>query len=239
MTTKIFRCTLHLTLVVSLLGTWSLAQDATRQAPAPPKYCKPCLFYGGDFDANTSGADALLNVKSSSADGEVYVPFTVPQQQQWNVTGLFVNLLNAQSTTVPSKVSWSIRKSVGAGKGGTVVASGTASSTFGGQFNCGGIAVLCFGLVMKGIKVSLPPGRYWLSVVPQCKGASCDGQGYFLADVEDRPPLNHVGPLEPWDDSFFSSTVLGKHFAPTWGSSGVCGASGECDRFSAGVLGTK
>ncbi len=238
MAKPIFRWMARLAALVTLLSASLVAQGPAHKTPTPPKYCSPCLFYGGDFDVNNSDENAVFNEVNSSADGEVYVPFHVPKQQKWRVTGLFVNLLS-ETNIAPSQVSWEIRKGVEAGSGGTLIASGVANSSYGGQFNCGGIAVFCFGLVMKGIKVSLPSGRYWLAVVPQCKGSSCDGgNDYFLVDVEDVPPHNYVGPLEPWDDSFWSSKSYSTFFDPTWGSSGACRGLG-CDRFSAGVLGTK
>jgi hypothetical protein len=232
-------CWIVLIAALVSLGGLAAAQGTSRRKPTAPNYCNPCLFYGGDFDAVGSGEDALINDNDSSINGEVYVPFTVPKQQKWQVTGLFVNLIDGAGTVVPATVKWEIRKGVSAGQGGTLVASGRANSSLGGNLNCTPIDLLCFALVMKGIKVSLPSGRYWLAVVPQCKKASCDGQLYYLLDAEDRPPRNHFGPLEPWDDSFFTSTSFNKpFFEPTWGASGTCGLAGECDRFSAGVLGT-
>jgi hypothetical protein len=238
---RIFYEMAFLSVLIPLLSVSLAARDTSQKTHTPPAYCEPCLFYGGDFDAWGTGADALINDNDSSINGEVYVPFTVPKQQKWQVTGLFVDLIDgAGGTVVPAKVKWEIRTSVSRGHGGTLVASGTASASFGGNVNCAPIDVLCFALVMKGINVALPSGRYWLAVVPQCKKTSCDGQLYALLDTEDLPPKNHFGPLEPWDDSFFSSTSFGgRFFEPTWGASGVCGDSGFCDRFSAGVLGTK
>jgi len=225
--------------LVPWLGGW--LAGAPEKTHTPPAYCQPCLFYGGDFDAWGTGADALINDDDSSINGRVYVPFTVPKQQKWQVTGLFVDLIDGGGgTVVPARVKWEIREGVSAGHAGTLIASGKASSSFGGNVNCAPIDVFCFALVMKGIKVSLPSGRYWLAVVPQCRKASCDGQLYSLLDVEDHPPENRFGPLEPWDDSFFTSTSFSKpFFEPTWGASGICGGSGFCDRFSAGVIGSK
>lgn len=237
MAKRIFRWMLFLAALIVLLCGFSATQVATH---TPPAYCQPCLFYGGDFDGWGSGADALTDDNDASFDGVVHVPFNVPEQQQWDVTGLFVNLVDAGGTVVPAKVKWEIRKGVSAGHAGTLIASGTAQSSLGGDINCAPIDSFCFALVMKGIKVSLPSGRYWLAVVPQCRKSSCTGQWYSLLDAEDLPPKNRFGPLEPWDDSFFSSKSFGTHFfTPTWGSAGVCGNAGFCDRFSAGVLGTK
>ena len=226
-----------LSALLPLFGASLTGQVAAQNAPTPPKYCNPCLFYAGDFDVNNSTANGLVNERNSTLEAGVFVPFIVPKLQKWDVTGLFVNLLTS-TDTVPAKVNWQIRKHVSTGNQGIVIASGSASAKFGGSFNCTPVAVFCFGLVVKGMKLSLPPARYWMAVVPQCTGTSCDGQNYFLADVEDIPPHNHVGPLEPWDDSFFTSKHFGSYFEPTWGSAGACNGTG-CDRFSVGVLGTK
>jgi hypothetical protein len=37
-------------ILIVLLQTSGLAQDA--KSPKPPGYCKPCLFYGGDFSSS-------------------------------------------------------------------------------------------------------------------------------------------------------------------------------------------
>jgi hypothetical protein len=224
---------------LAALGSASAAaQESTLRAPhnAPPKYCKPCLFYAGDFDATNTAANGLYNENSSAQQGEAYVPFTVPRGKKWHVTGLAINLLGSDSV-IPSSVYWEIRTHMSSGVGGTLVASGTSSSTSPGQFNCGGIEVYCFTLLTKGVKATLPSGKYWLTSVPQCQNTDCDSVEYFLADVEDIPPHNYYGRLEPWDDSFFNSNTFGYSYAPTWGPSGVCAGAG-CDRFSAAVLGT-
>ena len=229
---------IFLVAVAFLLAGQATAQNADLRLPAPPKACRPCLFYGGDFDANRSDANAVYDEFGPNDDGEVYVPFKIPKRQQWSVSGLLVNLLSTDSVT-PAKVHWEIRKAVNAGKGGTRIASGTARAKFGGQFNCGGIAVFCQTIVMKKINVSLTAGKYWMSVVPLCKNQTdCGNARFYVPDAQDNPPLNHFGPLEPLDDSFFSSKSHGIQFEPTWGQSGICGGSG-CDRFSTGVLGTK
>ena len=42
-------------LALAVLSASTLAQDS--QQPTPPPYCKPCLFYGGDW--NNTSADWL------------------------------------------------------------------------------------------------------------------------------------------------------------------------------------
>jgi len=212
-------------------------RDQGRALPvSSPHSCHSCLFYGGDFDANNPGANAVMDGQTPAGDGEVYVPFVVPQGQRWNVRGLMVNVL-ATASVAPRQAYWEIRQGVSSGNGGTLVASGTGPAAFGPQFDCGDAAFYCAAVEVNGIEVHLASGRYWLLLEPQCTDANkCSGVSYYAADVEDNPPPHHYGPLEPWDASFFSSDTFGDSFAPTWGASGVCEGTG-CDRFSAGVMG--
>ncbi len=204
----------------------------------PPDYCRPCLFYGGDFDPSDPLADGLWNGDSLLASGEVLVPFTIPKDQIWLVTGLFTNNLSSSSVIDPKKANWSISKGVTTGSGGHTIASGTARATYTPTGRSG------FGLTEYTVLVQTPtvivlgPGTYWLTVVPLCTNSAdsaCDAL-FYESDTEESPPLNHYGPLEPNDLSYFNSASFGYTYAPAWGASGVCGGIG-CDRFSAGVLG--
>jgi hypothetical protein len=210
-------------------GSLSSSPSAVTQA------CKPCLFYAGDFDQDNSAANGLFDGNTLSGDGEVYIPFRVPRRQKWHVLGLMLNVLASVNVMYPQQAYWEIRSGVRSGNGGALLASGTNPATllFG---NCQ------FGLcpdtvVVSGIHLQLSHGEYWLMVQPPCTSSNdCQGALYYAEDVEDIPPPHHVGPLEPWDASFFSSTTFNYSFAPTWGPNGACNGLG-CDRFSAGVLG--
>ena len=80
-----------------------------------------------------------------------------------------------------------------------------------------------------------------MSVEPDDPGAP-QAVGGFISDVEDDPPLNHVGLPNINDDSFFSSSAFGYTFAP---ATAVCGVGAPlaitnvgCDMFSIGIGGT-
>jgi hypothetical protein len=236
--------------------------DATTNAtkPASEKCGNPpaaCLFYGGDFLDDPlyppSLANGLANENTLLVSGSpygypygaaVWVPFTVPEGQTWDVTGLFTNNFSSygvldQGTEPIAVAFWSINEGVFAGSAGTVVASGTspATSTATGRAAFG---LTEFTVQVTGLSVTLTAGRYWMSVVPICSNSAdpyCDGV-FFLSDVEylNTTPVNAYGPAEPIDSSFFDSPVFGLSFGPTNGSLGACGGIG-CDAFSAGVLG--
>ncbi len=151
----------------------------------------------------------------------------------FGVTFLVIDVLD------PPQAEWSISTGVSKGNAGHLIASGTAPATV-SPLNCGaGLPFICGAVSVSGLSVKLQPGKYWLSVVPQCTNTNdheCDSARYFLADVEDHPPHEHFGPRDVWDDSFFTSSH-GSYFEPTAGVGGVCGTFG-CDLFSAGVEGT-
>jgi hypothetical protein len=102
--------------------------NSPHQAPTPPKYCKPCLFYAGDFDSDASDANGLANefdiVVSTGA--AAYAPFIVPKGQTWTVTGLFTNNFLSAGLLDPVTSPYEIRKDIPAagGSGGTLVCHG-------------------------------------------------------------------------------------------------------------------
>ena len=212
-----------------------------------------CLFYGGDFLdspvyppflANGLANENTLIVPGAPYGAAVWIPFTVPAGETWDVTGLFTNNLATYGVldqgTLPAAVaSWSINEEVIAGSPGVVVDSGTspATSTATGRSAFG---LTEYTIQVKGLSVTLGPGTYWLSVVPVCTNSAnpyCDGI-FFTSDVEylNTTPVNAYGPAEPLDNSYFDSPIFGTSFEPVWGPAGAAGGDGG-DAFSAGVLG--
>jgi hypothetical protein len=212
-----------------------------------------CLFYGGDFlddplyppsIPNGLANESTLLVPGTPYGAAVWIPFTVPAGETWDVTGLFTNNLATygvldQGVEPTSVASWSINEEVFAGSGGIVVDSGTspATSTTTGRAAFG---LTEFTVQVTGLSVTLTAGSYWMSVVPVCTNTAdpyCEGI-FFATDVEyiNTTPTNAFGPAEPIDTSFFDSPLFGLSFDPTNGSVGACGGFG-CDAFSAGVLG--
>jgi hypothetical protein len=218
-----------------------MSEDFPKPQDSParvPDYCKPCLFYGGDFDPSNVNANGLWN-GVSVVSGEVLVPFTVGRGETWLVTGLFTNNLSNVSVIDPQKANWSISKGVTTGSGGYTIASGTARATYTPTGRSGFGYTEYTVLVHTPTVIVLRPGTYWLTVVPLCTNSAdslCGGALYYESNTEDSPPLDHYGLLEPNDLSYFNSADFGDTYAPTWGPSGACGGVG-CDRFSAGVLG--
>jgi hypothetical protein len=207
--------------------------------PGPPSFCKPCLWFSGDFNVDNSKANGLTNEIDLSVSGSaVSVPFRVPRGKRWKVTGAFGIVISETNAIDPAQADWSFSKGVSGGNAGKLIASGTSPATA-NVLNCtNGVDFFCLGILVKGLHVTLKAGKYWLTVVPYCTNQNdCESARYFLADEEDDPkPLNHVGPKNILDASYVTAKDFGLFYTPTWGASGACGALG-CDMFSAGVLG--
>ena len=231
--------------------------EASRATAPPSGKCgnpvTACLFYGGDFLdspvyppflANGLANENTLEIPGTPYGAAVWIPFTVPAGQTWDVTGLFTNNLSTygildQGTEPTAVASWSINEEVIAGSPGVVVDSGTspATSTATGR---SAFDLTEYTVQVTGLSETLGPGTYWLSVVPVCTNSAnpyCGGI-FFTSDVEylNTTPVNAYGPVEPLDESYFDSPIFGSSFEPVWGPAGAAGGDGG-DAFSAGVLG--
>jgi hypothetical protein len=208
----------------------------------PPAYCKPCLFYTGDMDPNSPNNNGLFNgtVSSVGITAYVYGAFTVPKGKTWTITALFINTLS-NATAVDSALTWDIRKGVTTGSGGTDVATATDKDTWAATGRSAFGYMEYTNRVTFKKKVVLKAGTYFMNVLTSCTTSTCNGNLFYESDQEHQPGINQYPPgkkgEQPWDDSYFYATGFGI-WAPTWGSSGVCGGIG-CDQFSMGAQGTQ
>jgi len=201
---------------------------------AAPSYCKPCLFYAGDFDSNASDANGLANELDVliSSGAQVWVPFK--PTAAWKVTSIFSDNFASVSTLDPKTSPYGIRSGVKSGSGGKVVCSGKAKATntdthlsdFGYEVYATKVAVKKCSLKAK--------TTYWENVYPECTSSgSCDGGDYRAFNANDDGAQAHkFGPKEPANLSFFNSV----YFGSTWEPSSDQQAS---IYFSAGIAGTK
>jgi hypothetical protein len=229
----------------ALLSLSAFAQSA--QEPTPPSYCKPCLFYGGDFDPNGPSPNSMLNQDTVTDSSTMYVPFAVPPNQTWTVTGLFSNDLLTVPALAPPEIEWAISQGIGEGVSGTVIASGTAKATLTptGRSWDGMNEYTVLGRLNAGQLIMLTPGHYWMTAVPMRTYNSppkfqCEGAQFRISDVEDVP-APHAKGFESTDESYWYAPWAGDVFSETGGPDGICsmqGGGGGCDRFSTGLLGT-
>jgi len=216
-------------------GTPAVLGNPRHVTPTPPTYCKPCLFYAGDFDSTASDANGLANevdvIVSSGA--AMYVPFRPSGTLSWKVSGLFTDNFASLSTLDPATSPYEIRKGIPAagGSGGKLVCHGKAKSTNTDTgLNDFGYEIYATKVAVK--NCTLKAGiKYWESVVPYCTGSECSN--YRAFEANDDGAMNHkFGPTEPANNSFFNSVFFGA----TWQPSSQQQSS---SRFSDGVIGKK
>jgi hypothetical protein len=210
-----------------------------KRVPGPPSYCKPCLFYAGDFDSNASDANGLANEMDVfvSTGAAVYTPFIVPKAKTWTVTGLFTNngTVEMPATLDPKVIPYEVRKNIpkDGGTGGELICHGRKLGTLtlsqSTDFN-----LFIYATRVRNIKgCRLSAGKYWLSVVPYCtnnNNNNCTYWRMFLMN-DDGAMAYRFGPLEPANNSFFNSEYFGAVWEPT-------SEQQTSKRFSAGVEGT-
>jgi hypothetical protein len=213
--------------------------NSSHQAPTPPKYCKPCLFYAGDFDSNASDANGLANELdiTISSGAAVYAPFIVPNGEVWTVTGLFTNNMMEVGVLDPVTIPYEIRKGIpkSGGNGGTLVCHGTKPATLTNTGTNGGLPIIIWATKVEHIEgCRLHAGKYWLSVIPYCTNpndSKCTNTYRAFEANDDGAMAHRFGPLEPANNSFFNSVFFGANWEPS-------SEQQSSSRFSDGVEGT-
>jgi hypothetical protein len=137
-----------------------LAAAAALVACAASAHASAVLWYSGNFDSVTGVAN---EINTSIGDARVFDDFTVTDAAGWSIDRIWSN--NMIGFTGITQASWSIRRGVSAGNGGTVVASGTSAAT---QTATGrtGFGMTEYTIMVSGLDIDLDPGRYWLQVTP-------------------------------------------------------------------------
>lgn len=214
----------------TILLSFHLASGQNAPTAQAPSYCNPCLFYAGDFDPNNPASGGLLNQNVTAQPTLAYleVPFVVPEGQAWLVTGVFVNQLASVDFVDPAITPWVIYRKI---REQEVVCSGSTNATF-RPTGRSGFGLDEYTLLVEPVACSITSGTYWLQVVPQCTNKNdneCPSATYFESDVEDQPPLNSYGPLEPWDTSVDCTEICQQ----------VGNQGAGNDRFSTGLVGLK
>ena len=105
---------------MALVGLRSAAQSG------PPLLCKPCLFYGGDYDETDVNSASLANENTGSyPDTSTYGAVFVPSGHSVLIEGILFQIqFDGTVKLDPNGVSWEIRTLVGEGSGGNLLASG-------------------------------------------------------------------------------------------------------------------
>lgn len=200
--------------------------------PGPPSYCKPCLFYAGDFDSTASDANGLANELDVivSTGAEVWVPFK--PTAAWKVSEIFSDNFASLSTLTPATSPYAIRSGISSGNGGKVICQGSAKAkNTDTHLNDFGYEIYATQVPVKKCTLKAKT-TYWENVYPQCTNTStCSSYRAFTAN--DDGAMNHkFGPAEPANDSFFNSVFFGATWEPSTEQQ-------SSSRYSAGIGGKK
>jgi hypothetical protein len=140
----------------------------------PPSLCKPCLFYGGDYNPSDPNSVSFSNENTLTyPNTRTYGAILMPPNHTVSVEGILfqIQFVETNTTLDPDGVTWEIRTGLKDGSGGTVVASGK-----------GPVAKQATGRTGNGfeytVRVKLDPpvqltgsGKgtlYWFNLTPQC-----------------------------------------------------------------------
>jgi hypothetical protein len=223
--------------------------------PGAPKYCSPCLFYGGDWNDTSSDWVVFANgdVPSFGGPAVMFSAFKVPAAKTWTVTSIFANVdfISADKMD-PAKPEWSVNKGMKVGKAGTVLAHGKTKGTAkvtGRSANTGLGPAVEYTIAVKLPKaLTLKAGTYYEAVTPQCNNTNdseCAGALYYESDsfdaTEAKQGAHHFGPAEPKGLNFQNASAFGESYIAINGT--YCSSNGfpanACNYMSDGVVGTQ
>ena len=216
----------------------AVSRNSPQQRLTPPRYCKPCLFYAGDFDENASDANGIANEFDILVSGAAtYTPFIVPQGKIWTVTGLFTNQAFFPDLPVldPPMIPYEVRKGIpkNGGDGGTLVCHGRKLGTL--TISQVDQELYIYATQVRNIKgCRLGAGKYWMTVIPYCTNphdSTCEANYRAFLMNDDGAMSHRFGPLEPANNAFFNAAFFGSVWEPTLDIQ-------TSARFSVGVEGT-
>jgi hypothetical protein len=188
---------------VALLSLFALVFGAFAFASCPVESGYTCQFYSGDLNLSDPNQNGLANENDAIVSGSPYGAATF-QNFNWaggTVTGLATNNLSGLN---PTTAYWEIRSGVSEGNGGTLVASGTGSTSnqATGRSDFGFIEYTNF---VGGLSVNLGAGQYWMSVVPQ------DVNNANRSFNSDTDGTNGIGSYQA-NNQYFDSAFFGANF---------------------------
>lgn len=195
-------------------------------APSAPSYCKPCVFYGGDWPSTASDWVAFGNGNENYLgtiyNYSVYNALKVPTNSQIKVLGLFTNNIfyNYETGTNsfkldPNTVEWAINTGVSSGNGGTVYASGTSVGSFaatGRSYEDVYFEYTVKAAIGEATGPTLHGGQeYWFVAAGDCTDSTCTEFMYQTDSFQG----NAYGPKQPSCQSYQNGPEGGIDFENT------------------------
>jgi hypothetical protein len=233
--------TASMVMAIGLLSipSWS----SYSQAQGPPALCKPCLFYGGDYDPTDPISTVFYNEYTNGVGlTSTYGAVLVPKGRILSISGiLFQTMVQGGNKLDPKGAGWEIRTNP-VGNGGTLVASGG-----------GPVAMEPTGRQRDGdleytISINLNPpvqiagGRtypgtvYWFNVTPVCTNSRdplCATIQYFLSDTTQQ-----TNGVRAYLQQAGLAVINSDHYPYVWEELCTAFPVQGCGRLSFGLMGT-
>lgn len=207
-----------------------------------PKLCKPCLFYGGDFNVRDPNADYFWNENTvRDPNTQTYGVITVPKHHTLLIESILFQTLFQQTQKLdPKGASWEIRTGEVFGSGGTLVASGigtVAMQPTGRQAN-GAVEYSLAVKVNPAVEISGGQSdhgtQYWFNLTPQCTNPndpSCSSAVYYVSNTTNQANAFR-GIAQPAGLAVINSVFRGNQWE------GLCGLGFTgCQWLSFGLMG--
>jgi hypothetical protein len=159
--------------VRQLVDQKEAVQEARMRLASLPRLPVPGTtvgWYNGDWQSGVPGPPNWYHFEQDFQ--RVYDDFVVPRGG-WTVVGAFSD--NHMDFNGVTEASWEIRSGMLPGVGGKPIASGMSPATqtvIPGSGNSSAEPLTNYRIQVDGLRVVLPPGRYWLSVAPVVDGKS-------------------------------------------------------------------
>jgi hypothetical protein len=217
-----------------LFGLFSLTAIAQS---GPPALCKPCLFYGGDFDEGDPNSYGLLNENTLVyPNTSTYGAVRVTEGHEILAEGFLFQIdFESDVKLDPNGVTWEVRTGVREGNGGTVIDSGRAH-----------VQMQPTGRIVNGPEytvavtlrtpIDLPADTYWFNITPPCvneRDSICKTNEYAVSNTTQQ--VNSLrGELQPVGEIFVNSEYFGYDWA-NWCSLRL--PQQACATLSFGVMG--
>lgn len=216
----------------SIEGTHGLTFDTL------PSLCKPCVFYGGDYNASDPNSDGFADGNTLLVpDSPIYTAIDVPKNVHGMITGILFMQMATQTGDVfdPATAPYDIRTGVSEGNGGTSVASGTNTLSYAPYMQADGFEIYQTAVNLTKPFTVTPGTRYWVTVVPQCTDSNnsvCSELQYFFPNTTQETNGLNAGAQPPYE--MFSDSGF---FGLNWYN--LCGGKDtpSCARGSYGLMG--
>lgn len=207
----------------------------------PPPLCKPCFFYGGDFDGHDKDQEVFFNEYTLSYEANTYSAITIPKGRSALIEGILFQVMEVTPPN-PKGAQWDIRVKVDQGGGGTSIASGQGpvimqpTGRFFNQYYEYTTVVKINPAVQINGGNDFHGTRYWFNLAPVCENPTpaCGSDQYVVSNTPHRANGFRAA-LQQGDEIFINFPQMGLNWENVCTAYGLGG--NQCALLSFGLMG--